>query len=60
MCLASPPNSLTDLPRWFEGAAFMRNVSFLNNTFYYGAGVNTIHPSPVDTADIVERGNLFL
>ena len=52
--------ALTDLPRWFEGAPFISNVSFVSNVFRYGTGVNPVHPNPAITSDIVERDNQYL
>ena len=51
---------ITYLQSYLEGPALISNISLVGNTFYYGAGVNPIHPNPSDTAEIVERSNHFL
>lgn len=57
----SYPNiALTDLPRWFEGRPFISNVSFIDNIFAYGEGVNPVHPNAADTTNIEQRGNKYL
>jgi hypothetical protein len=51
---------ITYLQPWLEGPALITNVTLTNNTFFFGAGVNPIHPNPIDTTGIVERANRFL
>ena len=51
---------ITYLQSYLEGPALISNISIVGNTFYYGEGVNPIHPNPIDTTEIVERNNQFL
>jgi hypothetical protein len=45
---------------WFEGGAFVDNVTVANNTWHFGAGVDPVMANPVDTSGIVNVGNRFL
>ena len=51
---------ITYLQSWLEGPALISNISISGNRFHYGAGVNPIHPNPIDTSAILEEDNLFL
>ena len=52
---------ITYLQAWFEGAAFISNISIQNNIFYYGAGFNMTRDfNPADTSNIRLSGNRFL
>ena len=51
---------ITYLQSWLEGPPLISNISLTGNMFYYGAGVNPIHPNAIDTSGIVEEKNLFL
>jgi hypothetical protein len=51
---------ITYLQPWLEGPPLISNISLTGNMFYYGAGVNPIHPNAIDTSGIVEEKNLFL
>ena len=51
---------ITYLQPYLEGPPLISNITLSGNTFYYGAGVNPIHPNPIDTSGIVETGNCFL
>eukprot|EP00040_Diaphanoeca_grandis_P007915 m.42899 g.42899 ORF g.42899 m.42899 type:complete len:452 (-) comp19248_c0_seq1:217-1572(-) len=51
---------ITYLQPWFEGGAFINNVTLSQNTFYYGDNVNPIHPNPMDTSNIHEENNRYL
>jgi hypothetical protein len=45
---------------WFEGGAFINNVTIRDNVFEFGAGVNPVHASPIDTSDVIQVGNKYL
>jgi hypothetical protein len=51
---------LSYLQSWYEGAAFISNVTIENNRWYLGAGVNPLKANPIDTSQIVQRGDQFL
>ena len=51
---------LSYLQSWFEGPAFIDNVTLENNRWYLGAGVNPLHANAMDTSGIVQRGDEFL
>jgi hypothetical protein len=55
-----PSIEITYLQAWLEGPALIENVTFDNNSFYFGQGVNPVHPNEIDTSGIVERNSRFL
>jgi hypothetical protein len=55
-----PSIEITYLQEWLEGPVLIQNVTFDNNSFYFGKGVNPVHPNEIDTSGIVERNNRFL
>ena len=57
---SAPSLTITYLQSWLEGPAEIEGVLIEGNTFHFGAGVNPITPNPIDTSDIIQRGNRFL